>query len=387
MGPSLSNSRLRHLMIIAGEASGDKHGASLIYHLKAKDPTLRFTGLGGPLMRSAGQEQLYDIKGLAVLGLTEVLKKIFFFRRVFFETLNFLKRERPDALVLIDYPGFNVRLAEKAHREKIKVIYYISPQVWAWGKERVGRLRQTIEKMLVVFPFEEEIYRREGVPVKFVGHPLLDELELSSSSDELRSGFGLKPGELAIALLPGSRLQEIKLILPVMLETAFLLKGKFKVKFLLPVAPAINREIIEKALGRYTLPLKIVEGESIKVIAASDLVITASGTATLETAILGRPMVIIYKVPFLSYLVLKRLLKVPCIGMVNILLQEKVFPEFIQYEAKADNIFKACARILEDRLYRDKMLDSLNKIRGLLGGPGASSRAAQEIWSLAYGHN
>jgi lipid-A-disaccharide synthase len=303
------------------------------------------------------------------------------------ETLGFLRRERPDALVLIDYPGFNVRLAEKAHGEKIKVIYYISPQVWAWAKERVKRLGQVIEKMLVVFSFEEEIYRREGVPVKFVGHPLLDELEVPPSPEEIRRLFGLKPGELTVALLPGSRLQEIKLILPVMLETALLLKEKFKVTFLLPVAPAINREVIEKEISRYALPLKIVEGESIKVITASDLVITASGTATLETAILGRPMVIVYKVPFLSYLVLKRLIKVPYIGMVNILLKEKIFPEFIQYEARADNIFKACSRILEDQPYREKMLNSLSKIGDLLGGPGGSLRAAQEIWGIAYGHS
>ncbi|MBL7170781.1 MAG: lipid-A-disaccharide synthase [Candidatus Omnitrophica bacterium] len=379
---------MKHIMIIAGEASGDRHGANLINSLKTKDPNIRFTGLGGPLMHGVGQEQLYDIKGLAVMGLTEVLKKIFFFRRVFNETLTFLKRERPDALVLIDYPGFNVRFAEKAHKENIKVIYYISPQVWAWGKDRVKKIGRVIEKMLVVFPFEKDIYAREKIPVSFVGHPLLDELK-GCAREDARRDFSLNPEDIVISILPGSRLQEIKLILPVMLKTAAHLKEKFNAHFLLPIASTVKREAVLKEIHqhakKFNACVKVVEGQSAKVISASDLVITASGTATLETAILNRPMVIVYKVPVLSYLVLRRLIKLPCIGMVNILLKEEAFPEFIQYKARPYDIFKTCSRILEDRNYREKMIGNLKKLHSLLGEQGAGLRAAQEIWGIAYG--
>ena len=373
-----------HIMIIAGEASGDRHGANLINSLKSKDPDIRFTGLGGPLMQKVGQEQLYGINDLAVLGLTEVLKKIFFFRKVFNDSLNFLKKERPDAVVLIDYPGFNVRLAEAVHKENTKVVYYISPQVWAWGKERVKKIGCIIEKMLVAFPFEKDIYEKAGIPVSFVGHPLLDELK-GFSKEDCRKDFSLNPEDTVISLLPGSRIQEIKLILPVMLKTALLLKRKFNACFLLPVASTVKQEDIRKILRHSRAEVKIVNGRSAKVISASDMVITASGTATLETAILDRPMVIIYKVPILSYLVLKRLIKIPHIGMVNILLKEEAFPEFIQYKARPRDIFKACAQILEDKNYCDKMTANLKKLRALLGAPGAGLRAAEEIWRVAYG--
>lgn len=388
----MSHNPACHIMIIAGEASGDRHGANLINVLKAKDPEARFSGMGGPLMRRAGQEQLYDIKDLAVMGLTEVLKKIFFFRKVFNESLAFLNKERPDVLVLIDYPGFNVRLAEQAYKEKIKVVYYISPQVWAWGRGRVKKIGRIIEKMLVVFPFEKDIYAKEGIPVDFVGHPLLDELGDRASREDARRSFSFAPEDIVISILPGSRFQEIKLILPIMLKTAHLLRKKFNAVFFLPLASTVKREAIEKELKKIKPYqdlgekfLKIVESQAARVISASDLIITASGTATLESAILEKPMVIIYKVPFLSYLILKRLIKLPCIGMVNILLKEEVCPEFIQYKARPYDIFKACSKILEDGVYREKMMENLRRMKTLLGGPGASARAAREIWRIAYG--
>jgi lipid-A-disaccharide synthase len=285
-----------------------------------------------------------------------------------------------------------VRLAERVHRKKIKTVYYISPQVWAWGKKRVKRIGKAIEKMLVVFPFEKDIYTEANIPVSFVGHPLIDELKDIPSREDSRRSLELPPGNLVISILPGSRLQEIKLILPVMLKTVLLLKEKFKAHFLLALAPQIKQEEIEKEIEKFVQPqeqssglLKIVEDKSNTVISASDLVITASGTATLETAILERPMVIIYKVPFLSYLVLRRLIKLPCIGMANILLKERAVPEFIQYNARSHDIFSACSRILEDNVYRDNMIANLRKAKSLLGGPGAGSRAAEEILGIAYG--
>lgn len=385
---------MKHIMLIAGEASGDRHGANLMNALKGIDPSIRFTGLGGPLMHEAGQEQLYDIRRLAVLGLTEVLKNIFFFKRVFKETLDFAMDQRPDALILVDYPGFNVRLAEGAYKEKIKIVYYISPQVWAWGKNRVRRLGKVIEKMLVVFPFEEEIYSKENIPVSFVGHPLLDELKDVPSKEDARKSFLLNLSDIVIGVLPGSRLQEIKLILPVMLRVALLLRERFNARFLLPLAPLVKREFIEREIKKI-IPsankgydfLKIVEGESARVISASDLVITASGTATLETGILQRPMVIVYKVPLLSYVVLRRLIKVPYIGMVNILLKEEAFPEFIQYRARPSDIFKVCARILEDKNYHKDMMENLKKLQAFLGGTGGGMMAAEEVWRIMYGNS
>jgi lipid-A-disaccharide synthase len=271
-------------------------------------------------------------------------------------------------------------------RSRVKIIYYISPQVWAWGKGRVKRIGRVIEKMLVVFPFEKDIYKEAGIPVSFVGHPLLDELR-GFSREDARRDFSLNQEDIAIGILPGSRLQEIKLILPVMLKTALLLKERFNARFLLPVASTVSRKFIEKEIKKYPVFLKLIEGQSPRVIKASDLVITASGTATVESAILGKPMVIIYKVPFLSYLVLRRLIKLPCIGMVNILLKEKAFPEFIQYNARPFDIFKACSKILEDNIYREKMMEKLRRIQTLLGAPGASLRAAEEVWRITSGVN
>lgn len=384
----------KHIMLIAGEASGDRHAANLMKSLKIRRGSdIRFTGLGGQLMREEGQEQLYDIKELAVLGLTEVLKRIFFFKKVFEETLDFIENEKPDALVLVDYPGFNVRLAERLARTRKsgrgKIIYYISPQVWAWGKGRVEKIGRAIDRMLVIFPFEEQIYASKLIPVSFVGHPLLDELKDIPQKNEARKKIGLSEQEAVIGILPGSRRQEIGLILPIMLKAAQLLKNKFNAKFLIPLAPGVDRPVVENGLMKQGLRqdykagiFKIVEGETPAAISASDLIITASGTATLETAILERPMVIVYKVPFLTYLVLRRIIKLDSIGMVNILLNEKAFPEFIQYNARPDEIFKACSRILEENDLRENMLCNLKKVKSLLGTPGAGINAANQIWGM-----
>lgn len=378
----------RHIMLIAGEPSGDRHGANLINSIKIKDPHIRITGLGGPLMRREGQKQLYNIKELAVLGLTEVLRKIFFFKKVFRDTLDFVRIEKPDALVLIDYPGFNLRLAEAVRRieNRVKIIYYISPQVWAWGRGRVKKIGRVIDKMLVVFHFEKYIYEEEGIPVSFVGHPLMDELKIDISREESRKVLGIPSEGPVIGILPGSRMQEIKLILPVMLNVVYLLKKKYRASFVLPLASGIERKFVENIIhGAGIEQIKIFVRKTPQVIASSDLIITASGTATLEAGILNRPMIIIYKVPLLSYMVLRRIIKLPYIGMVNILLNEEVCPEFIQYKARAFDIFRACSNILDNKDYQKSITERLKKLQSILGGPGAGIRAAQEVWEVVYG--
>jgi len=374
----LHHTKEKKILIAAGEASGDLHASYLVKAMRTGEPSLQFYGMGGEKLRGAGVHIIFDISELSVMGITEVISHLGHLYRVYSRLKQSLESERPDLVILIDYPDFNLRLARAAKTCNIPVLYYISPQVWAWRTSRIKQISTLVDKMIVLFPFELPLYEREGVEVSFVGHPLLDIVKVSSSKEENLKRFGLDEQKTTIGLLPGSRLSEVKKILPPMLEAAYKLDTCFNnLQFILPVAPGLKKEEVVKITERTTVPITVVDNSIYEVIDCSHLVMVASGTATLETALLSTPMVIIYKMSLVSYLIGKALVKVPCVGMANIIAGKKVVPELIQGEATAENIASHVTRMLEDTRYHQQMREELSSLRKKLGEPGASMRAAQ----------
>ena len=369
------------IMIIAGEASGDLHGSSLASSLKAIDPDLRLIGMGGEKMIKAGVESYQNIEDLSVIGLGEVLSNLGKFTAVFRFLVGRLDSEKPDCVVLIDYPEFNLRFAKEAKKRNIPVIYYISPQIWAWRKGRVKIVKKFIEKMMVIFAFEKEFYEKEAVAAEFVGHPLLDVVRPRFSREEFLKLQGLADNKKILALLPGSRQIEVIRNLPVMLKAAGIIKNKFgeDVQFVIAKPKEIKGEIYAEILKDCVLKPKIIEDYPYDCVNAADLVLVASGTATLETAILEKPMLIIYKVSFLTWLVGKMLVKIPDIGLVNIVAGARIVPEFIQFDATAEKIADEAIGLISSPEKINEIKINLRAVKEKLGGPGASRRAARSI--------
>ena len=367
-------------MIAAGEASGDLNGSALALSLKKLAPDVKLSGIGGKKMKSAGVEILFDISELAVVGFTEVLCNFRKLRNIFREFVKKMDEVKPAALVLIDYPGFNIRLAERAKKKGITVIYYISPQVWAWGKNRVKKLAKVVDKMIVIFSFEKDFYTGSGLDVEFVGHPMLDRIKLQMTTEEFAGKFSLSTSFSTVVLLPGSRKQEVRRHLPIMLKAGVIMKKrKPDMQFILPCAPTIDAGEIKDIVSNYPLKVTIIENQVYSAIDFADLVITSSGTATLETACIGSPLIVLYKVSFLTWLIAKFLIKVKTIAMVNIIAGEKVVPEFLQFKARPSMIASEAMKILEDTAYRSGMVREFEKVKDVLGSPGASNRAAEAI--------
>lgn len=370
-----------HFFIIAGENSGDLHASNLVREILKLCPEVRFSGLGGKQLSQAGVSILYNIvDSLAIVGFVEVLQNIHKIRKIFLATKSFLQNEHPDVIILIDYPGFNLRIAREAKELGIKVVYYISPQVWAWRRSRVKVIAKYVDKMLVILPFEESIFKEAGVDVSYVGHPLLDVMNLTMSKEEVFKHFNLDPQSKLIGLLPGSRTKEVERHLPVMLAAAELIKQKIQaVQFVLPRASTIKRELVDFYLSTSPVRVIVVDQYRYNVRSAMDFAIVASGTATLETAFLCCPMVIIYKSSFLSYLIAKGLVNLPYIGLVNIIAGNMLCPELIQYEATAQNIASKTIQLLRDPETLATIRYEMWKIKEKMGGPGASQRAARII--------
>jgi len=364
-------------MIVAGEASGDMRAAGLARALKEFDPTLRLSGIGGEYMRQAGVECFTDITELAVIGIAEVVKHFSRIKKVFDQTLKQIDENIPDAVVLVDYPGFNLRLAREIKKRGIKIIYYISPQVWAWREKRVLKIKKLVDRMIVLFPFEQNIYSKYGMKVDYVGHPLVDEIIVNKDQTEVLKSIGLSASKTTIGLMPGSRAKEVERHLPCMLEAAQkLFKLNRERQFILLKASSIPLKLIEDQLFSYKhLPLKIYDGPTYDGINAMDAAMVASGTATLETALLKKPMVIIYKTSWLTYAIAKSVIKIPYIGLVNIVAGKKVAEELIQNDANAVNITNA----VETALHNHQIIDELAAIKAILGSSGASQRAAQVV--------
>ena len=370
-------------MIVAGEASGDHHGAAVARALHGANGNLDIFGIGGVKMREAGVTTLVDAAEMAVVGLVEVLAHFPVIYRAFTLLAGILKRQPPDLLILIDYPDFNLRLARVAKRHGVKVLYYISPQVWAWRAGRVHTIGRRVDRMAVVFPFEVPFYERAGVPVSFVGHPLLESVRPTVSRDRALAEFGFDPARPVVGLFPGSRRSEIRGLFPTILATAQLLRERHpEVQFLLPLATSLTHEDLEPQLAASGLPVTVVPGRSHDVMLACDTIVTVSGTVTLEIALMGVPMVIIYRVSPFTYEVGRRLVKVDHMGICNIVAGERVVPELIQHDAEPARIAAEIARILTEPGYGAAMKTKLSAVREKLGSGGGSARAAHLILEM-----
>jgi len=373
----------KRVFIIAGEASGDAHGANLVKAMTAADPSLAFRGVGGRELREAGVELLWDAAEVAVVGLMEVARHLAAIARAFRLAVHGLRTWKPHLLILIDFPDFNLLVARKAKRLGIPVMYYISPQVWAWRPGRIKNIRRCVDRMVVLFPFEETLYREAGVPVSFVGHPFLDSVTGRAREEPGRDLTPNLGGRPVVGLLPGSRRNEVRVLLPVMLEAAAsLARHTPHAHFLLPLASTIKAEQVRPLLQARSVPLTVVEGRTREAIQACDVIVAASGSVTLEAAILGTPLVIVYKVHRLSYEIGRRLIRVKHIGLVNLVAGDTVAPELIQDRVTPEDIVKEVKSILEDPGRQAWIRSRLDEVRRRLGSPGASVRAAEIALSL-----
>jgi lipid-A-disaccharide synthase len=365
--------------MLAGEPSGDLHGSLILSHLKRRIPDLHAEGVGGALMRSAGLKCLHSIDELAVIGFVEVIKNLRHFLKIFNHLKRHLRRNPPDLLILIDYPGLNVRLAEYAKSIGIKVLYYICPQVWAWHSGRVKKITRIIDEAIVVFPFEVEIWRQAGADVHWFGHPLIGIVESRIPPDVFRKSLELGTGPV-VSLLPGSRSQEIYYILPALLDSAEkILAGRPGTKFLLPMARTIDEKQILPHLAGRNLPIKLLKGQTYEAVHASDLALVASGTATLETAILGTPMIIVYQANWFTSLISRFVIQAPHIGLPNVLMGEQIVPEFIRRQFTPELVARESLAILSDPERQLRIRENLQKVRVMLGEKGAGIQIADHI--------
>jgi len=373
--------------MIAGEASGDLHGSHLVKEMLSLDPTLQFYGVGGEKMKNEGVALIADSKEMAVVGITEVLLKLKRIYQIYRKLKNSLAANSPSLVILIDYPDFNLRFAREAKRKNIPIVYYISPQVWAWRKGRIKKIGRLIKKMIVIFPFEKTIYEEAQIDVDFVGHPLLDSIRSQFSREEAFQQFSLTSGVTTIGLLPGSRMNEVKRHLPQMIRAISLISKQINpVQFIIPVAPGLDLGEVQNLVGSKRENIRVVENNIYDVMRISDVVIVASGTATIEAAIMGAPMIVVYRVSPLTYLLGKMLIKVKNIGMVNIIAGKTVVPELIQKDVTPEKITSAVVQILENPSKQEEIKKELSNLKEKIGNPGASLRAAQIIISLLQRH-
>lgn len=368
-------------MIVTGEASGDLHGANLVKALRLKQPELQFCGMGGPELASLGVEILYDAAKVSVVGVFEVffhLKDIWLAQRVLRKRLI---EDPPDLLILIDLPDFNLMLAKKAKKLGIPVFYYISPQLWAWRSGRVKTIKARVDKIGVILPFEEEFYRQRGVEAVYVGHPLLDTVKTSTTREQYLKLHNIPPDTRCIGLFPGSRKREISSLLPIFLCAAASLQKKSaeKIVFFIPRASTIGRqEFTAAGLDKYqqTLDIRIIEQDRYDMMAACDAVVTASGTVTLELAILQVPMIVVYKLAPLTYHLGKLLVKIEFFSLVNLIAGYGAVPELLQHEVTAIGIAGELSAMTTMPARKNKMQQALNEVRNKLGEKGASAKAA-----------
>jgi lipid-A-disaccharide synthase len=370
----------KKILIITGEASGDLHGAGLIRELKKINPDIEYSGVGGVKLKEEGMSLIFGIEKLAFMGFYEVMNNIGLIKELKKKLINHLDQCKPDLVILIDYPGFNLRFAKEVKKRKIPVLYYISPQVWAWGKRRVNTIKKLVDRMVVFFPFEEKLYKEAGVEADFIGHPLLDLVKPSLSKGEFRDNLQIKENEILIGLLPGSRWQEIEKILPIMIRSCLILKKRLEnLQVAIGLAPTIDKQKVEALLIKNNFTIPICENFTYDLMSHSDLLLATSGTATLESAISGTPLIVLYKTSLLTYLLARELVKIPNIGMVNIAAGKKIVPEFIQSQAKPEKIAGEMEKILKDEDEYKRIKIELNEVKTRLGEKGAYRRGARIV--------
>jgi lipid-A-disaccharide synthase len=372
-----------HIMILAGEASGDAHGAELSEHIWQLNADVHISGMGSGEMKKAGVEVFFDSSIIAVMGLVEVLKHWGDIKRAMAIVKQQLDATRPDILVLVDYPEFNLKMARHARQLGIKVLFYISPQVWAWRPKRIHKIGRLIDHMAVIFKFEKAYYERANIPVSFVGHPLVDKVKTRHTKDEGRQQLGLAQNATVIGLFPGSRNSEIERLLPLMLQTAKqMLRTRPQLRFVLPVAAALDFDAIKRQCDESNLDIVLARDDIYDLITCCDSIISCSGTVTLEIALLGVPMCIIYKMSPLSYAILSRLITIPHVGLVNIVGCKSVVQEFLQNEATVDNISQEMFKIIDDSVYRQQIKNDLLIVRENLGEGDGSGNMARLVLSF-----
>ncbi len=365
-------------MVIAGEASGDLHGAGVVRELKRLSPGIEVFGMGGAMLRAEGMEILVDIRTMAFMGFVEVAQNL----RTILKTERILKKSladrKPDAVLLIDYPGFNLRFARAAKRAGAAVHYYISPQIWAWRRSRVNTIARVVDKMHVIFPFEEQIYAQAGVPVMFVGHPLVERFTPLDSVAAWKQAHGFDPGKPLLGLFPGSRTQEIDRILPVMVEAARMLMKRHPLEVAVGLASNLESGVMRKNLP-HASGIRIVEHATHELMQAADAALVTSGTATLEIGWYGTPFVVVYKTSPVTYAIGRALVDVEHIGLVNIVAGRTIVPELVQSACTPARMVRELEPILFDPAVRLRVSNALSEIRAKLGGPGASRKVAESV--------
>ncbi|WP_342374717.1 lipid-A-disaccharide synthase [Myxococcus stipitatus] len=371
------------ILVVAGEASGDSHAADLVAALQARRPDLTFFGMGGSRLAATGVELLFDAREVSVMGITEVLPRIPRILQIMKGLSQAAAERRPVAAILVDIPDFNLRLAKKLKALGIPVAYYISPMIWAWRRGRVHTIKRLVDRMLCILPFEEDFYREAGVSARYVGSPVVEQIPAPDSPLAFRTQLGLKPDAPTLALLPGSRMSEIRRLLPTMVDTAKTLSAERPgLQVVVPVAPTIPREeVVSRFEGSGVTPV-LIEGRAPEVVGASDAAVVASGTAALEAGLMQRPLVVIYRVSLITYWVGRMMLKVAFVSLVNLLAGRRVVPELIQGEATPERIAEEVRRVWTPGTPRDEMLKGLAEVRGRLGESGAAARAAESVMEL-----
>lgn len=371
------------ILISAGEVSGDIHASAVTAAIKKIDPNTEVFGMGGDNLRNAGGEVLFDIKDHGVMGFVEVIKKLpdLFKLRDDFEKV--MDERKPDCLITVDYPGFNMKLAKLAHDKGIPVVSYIAPSAWAWHKSRARNVAKIVDRVACIFPFEYDVYKEAGAKVEFVGHPLVDIVKPSMPIDEAKAFAGKREGCPLILLMPGSRLMEIQKMLPTLLEGAKLIKKQLpEVDFVMPRAGSIPVEMLEEKIKASGLDVKITEGNNYDLFSVADLALATSGTVTLEAALCGLGSVIVYRTNPLTYLIAKMVVNIPHIGLPNIVAAKSVLPELIQNEFTATNLAKEAIKLLEPER-NAQMKKDLEYVKERLGKPGAVERVAELVLEIA----
>jgi lipid-A-disaccharide synthase len=371
----------RNIMIIAGEVSGDILGAELVLEIKKLDNRINISGIGGDKMKSAGVNIIYHINKMAFLGFTEVVRHIPFIKKVQNELIDLIRKSKIKNIILIDYPGFNLNFAKKVKQTGVRIFYYISPQVWAWGAGRIKRIKNLVDKMFVVFPFEEKLYKDAGVDVEFVGHPLIDRLKNYNylAREDFFTKFNLDIEKEILLIMPGSRRHEVKKIFPACIQAAGKLKDEFNLQVAVACSPGIDENIFKTIAGEDSYVT--IKGYNYELMKYSKFGIIKSGTSTLEASLLGLPMVIVYKTSLLTYIIGKNLVNVKNIGMINIIYDEEVIPELIQNRLSPDSVYKEAGRILSDGILYNNIKEKLNSVAGMLGKEGAAKKTAELIYS------
>jgi lipid-A-disaccharide synthase len=376
----VSDKITKHVLMVAGEASGELHGANLVRAMKGLNPNIAVAGIGGRKMEEAGVEILIPCSDMAVVGITEVFSRLTTIIKAHLTLRSLMKKSPPDLLILIDYPDFNINLARTARRCGVPVLYYISPQIWAWRRGRVRKIARRVDRMAVILPFEREFYLNAGagMTIDYVGHPLIDNVPYDLDKEEIKRELGLGKGNKILGLLPGSRDEEVKRLLPPMINAAEILSSRYAgLKCLLPVAQTIPHDLIRSMIRRSSLEIIIAPKDVYRALAVCDTAMVASGTATLETAIMGVPMIIAYRVSPLSFWIGKMVVKVPYVGLVNLVAGKEVVPELIQNEVTPQGLADKAISILEDEKTKTAMIKDLQMVRERLGSPGASLRTAR----------